>query len=200
MCTASFILCGTMDVTVHNQYTSIKLVSPVYFCNHEIYNEYLVERTDASAMMKISLNFDLKKLSNGILMYELQRKEDVESDCQSITNNTFIESIGNTPKIMRLLVAWEIKSSRGLSVHIMLVEHDRELALNEDRLRQLYQKYWHPLNAWFNSIGNKWLLDDTTVLTTIIKVKSGSYGWDVFISEERIDDYVMKPLWIDAKR
>jgi hypothetical protein len=33
-----------------------------------------------------------------------------------------------------------------------------------------------------------------------VKVINGGYGWDVFISEERIDDYVMRPLWIDVER
>jgi hypothetical protein len=129
-----------MDVTIHAQHSDFELASLVYFFNHETCNEHSVERTDTSAVTKISLNFDLDELPSGILMYELQRKGNSESGCQSIANNIFTEAIENTPKMMRLLVTWEIKNSGELSARAVLVEHDRNFVLNEDKLKQLYQK------------------------------------------------------------
>jgi hypothetical protein len=199
MCTVSLTLRGIMDVTVHNQYPDIELVSPVYFCNRGVYNEYPVERTDVGAMMMISFQFGLDKLPGGILMYGVQRKGNIESDHQFSTDATSIEAVEDTSKITRLLVAWKIEHFGEPKVYIVLVEHDKDLEWDEDKLRWLHQKCWHPLNAWINPTRNNWLLDDGAVLETTSKVMNGGHRWDISISEGD-NDNVMRPLWIDVER
>jgi hypothetical protein len=75
ICTASLTLHETMNVAIHNRSPDIELASTVYFCNRGIYNAYSVEKTDTGAMMKIGFMFGLNKLSEGILIYEVQKKE-----------------------------------------------------------------------------------------------------------------------------
>jgi hypothetical protein len=199
MCTVSLTLHGVMDVAVHNQYPDIELASPVYFCNRGVYNEYPVERTDIGAMLKIDFSFGLDKLPGGILMYEVRRKGNTESDHQSSTDATSIEGVEDTPKTMRLLVVWKIEHFGEARAHIVLVEHDKELEWDEDRLSELHQKCWYSLNAWIDPARNNWLLDDGAVLETTSKVMNGGYRWDIFISEGDIVN-VRKPLWIDVER
>jgi hypothetical protein len=188
-----------MNMIVRNQYSDIELVPLVYFCNLGSYNEYTVERTDIGAMMKIGFSFGLDKLPGGILMYEVQRKGNTESDHQSSTDATSIEGVEDTSKTMRLLVVWKIEHFEEARAHIVLVEHDKDLEWDEDKLRWLHQKCWHPLNAWINPTRNNWLLDDGAVLETTSKVMNGGHRWDISISEGD-NDNVMRPLWIDVER
>src|SRR5690606_26774778 len=121
MCTVSLTLHGVMDVAVHNQYPDIELVSPVYFCNRGVYNEYPVERTDIGAMLKIDFSFGVDKLPGGILMYEVQRKGNTESDHKSSSGATCSECVVDTSKTMRLLVVWTIEQFGEARAHIVLV-------------------------------------------------------------------------------
>jgi hypothetical protein len=196
-CTTRLILCGAMDMTIHNQYPDIELVSPVYFCNHGTYNEYPVERTDVSAMMKISFNFFvLGKLPGGILMYKVRRKGSAKSDHQSSTDTTSTEPIENTSKMMRLLMDWKIENFWWPRVRIMLVEYDNELVLNE--LEQLYDSI-NDIPPGYSP--SRWLMCDNTVLVATCKaVQKVSPGLKITISKGAKDEYTKSASWIDSER
>jgi hypothetical protein len=81
----------------------------------------------------------------------------------------------------------------------LLVEHDKEFNLNEDKLRRLYQKYWHLLKAQVDPNRSNWMLNDTTMLKITVDVVNGGYKWNILVSKGKGDDF-KRPLWIDAER
>jgi hypothetical protein len=201
MCIVSLTLRGVMDVAVHNQYSDIELVSPVYFCNRGIYNEYPVEKTDGIVMMKIDFSFGLDKLPGGILMYEVQRKGNTESDYRSNIDTTFAETVGNTSKMMRFLVIWKIEHSGEPRVHIVLVEHDNELEWDEDKLAKLYDKANDQSSRHYNPSRYTWLVSANTVLeATYEAVQKEGLELKVVISKGIKDWNTRQALWIDPER
>jgi hypothetical protein len=201
MCIVSLTLHGVMDVTVYNQYSDIELVSPVYFCNHGSYNEYPVERTGGSVMMKIDFNFGLDKLPGGILMYKVQRKGNTESDYQSNIDITLAETVGDMSKMMRLLVVWEIERFGESRVRIVLVEHDNKLILNEDKLAKLYDKVNKQFSRSYNPSRYSWLVSANTVLKTTYEIaQKEGLELKIVISKGIKDCNARPALWIDPER
>jgi hypothetical protein len=202
MCTVSLILHGVIDVTVHNQYPNIDLVSPIYFCNCGIYNEYPVERTDDGAIMKVDFRFDLEQNgSGGILAYEVQRKGNIGSDHQPSTDTTSTETVEDTSKMMRFLMAWEIERLREPKVHIMLIEYDNEFALNEDKLAQLYGKIDDQLSRRYRASKSTWLVSDNTVMEAKYEtVQKGGPKLKITISKGAKEEDTKSTLWIDSER
>jgi uncharacterized protein YeeX (DUF496 family) len=124
----------------------------------------------------------------GILVYRVQRQ-------LTESNKLILDESKN----IQLLVAWSGEYTKELHVYVLLVEHGKEFNWDKDKLRQLHQKYWQLLKERIHPIRSNWMLDDAAVLATIIKTMNGGYRWDIFISE-RIEDKIMKPLWIDFER
>jgi hypothetical protein len=198
-CAISPILYKRMVMTVHNQCSGIELVSPVYFCNCETYYEYPVKRTGLSAMMKIDFRFDPNQDElKGILICEMQRKGNTKSDRQLNTDITFNEAIEGTSRMMRLLAVWKIKRFGEHKVHIILVECDNKLVLNEDKLEKLYDKV-NDIFLEYNP--SKWLMSDNTVLgTSYMITREEGTELNIRISEETEKKYTMGPMWIDSER
>jgi hypothetical protein len=170
ICIASLALRLPVLLNIHNQCQNINLTSPVYFIHGGRWLTVPDQEIDANAVMQNRLEFDIKRdILEGALVYRVQRKH--------------AESTQDEPKQIWLLVAWNGKYTKRLYVHALLVEHNRRL--NEDRLKKLYQKYWPLLKVQANTAKGNWMLNDTTMLVTTIKVASGGYKWDIFISEER---------------
>jgi hypothetical protein len=163
-CTVSLILHGTMDVTVHNRSSIIESVSPVYFCDDGTYNEYSVNGMNAGDIMKIGFRFGLDKLPGGILMCEVKRKWSTESDHQSSTDITITETIEDTLKMMRLLVVWKVNNLWLPEVRIVLIVHDNELVLDEDKLAQLYNQIDDRFFEHYEASESTWSVCDDTVL------------------------------------
>jgi hypothetical protein len=214
ICVVSLILHGTMDITVHNQYSDIELALPVYFYDGGTCCEHPVERMDAEVMIKVGFTFGLDKLSGGILMYKAQRN--TQSDHQSSTDTISTEVVEDTSKVMQLLVVWKIDSFREPKVNVVLVEHENELVLNEDKLAQLYSKVNNmPLSynreeiifdydsddPSFDSSRRTWLMCDNTVLATTHKVvHEGGHELRIAISQGIKGEDTMRPIWIDSER
>jgi hypothetical protein len=165
------------------------MTSSVYFIHGGTWNVVPNKRTSANAAMRNHLELDYgQDIVEGALVCRIQRKH-AESG----------EFIQDESKSIHLLVAWRADHTKELDIRALLVEHDKEFNWAEDKLRRLYQKYWHSLKAWFNPIIGNWLLDDATVLTMTIIVTNGGYGRDIFIYEEMTNSYAMRPYWIDAE-
>jgi hypothetical protein len=156
---------------------------------------------NASTMVKISLSFSLDKLHSGILIYELQRKGNEASSRQSSANTTSTEVIENTSKMMRLLVTWKIDRSWESRVHIVLVEHNSELVLNEDKLAQLYDRVNDQISRRYNTSKSTWLVYDNAVLEVTYKaIQKEDFGLKVDIFKGAKDEYTKSALWIDPER
>jgi hypothetical protein len=209
MCTVSLTLHGTIDVTVRNQYSDIELASPAYFCNCGTCHEYPVERMDDGIMMSIGFRFDLDQDEpEGILMYEMQRKRNIKSNYQSNVDTTSIEAVDGTSKVMRFLVAWKVDRSWNFRARTILVAHDNEFVLNEDRLKQLHSKiYSIPSEVYFSLfrydgiLKSTWLIGSGTVLeATYEAIHEKGFELKITISEGNEDKYTKSVLWIGSKR
>jgi hypothetical protein len=149
----------------------------------------LDQEIDVDTVMRNRLEFDFEQVVlEGALLYQIRRK-----------HTKFAKSAHNESKSTQLLVVWHAENTKGLDMRSLLIEHDKEFNWDEDKLRRLYQKYWHSLSAWINLDKSNWLLNSTTALETTIKVMNGDYRWDIFISKGT-KYHVKKPLWIDAER
>jgi hypothetical protein len=146
------------------------------------------QEIDVDTVMRNYLEFESgRNVLEGVLIYRIQRKR---------TN--LAKSAHDESKSTQLLVTWRVEYAQRLFVHVLLVEHNEELDWN-DKLRRLYQKYWHSLSTRVDPAGSNWLLRDATVLATSVKIMNGGYRWDIFISEGA-DNNVKRPLKIDAAR
>jgi hypothetical protein len=200
-CTVSLTLHIPMDMTVCNQYPDIELASSVCFCSRGTYYVHPVERTDVGAMMKVGFSFDLDELPGGIMMYEVQRSRNTMSDYQSNTDPTTAKTIGDTSKIMWLLIAWKIERSKKPRVHMVLVEHDKAHILNEYKLAQLYDKINDQFSRHYNVSKSTWLLSANTVLETTCEIVR-KLGFELKITISKgVKDWRARPaLWTDPER
>jgi hypothetical protein len=187
ICVVSLVLQSPISLNIHNQCKDIKLTSPVYFIHGGIWHTVPDHTIDVDAIMRNQLEFDSgQDILDGILLYKIQRQH-TESD----------KLVQAESKNIQLLVAWHVEPTKELNVCALLIEHDKEF--DEDKLKRLHQKYWYLLDAWVNPVGINWLLNDTTMLETTIKVMNGGYRWDIFISGG-VESIPRRPLWIDTER
>jgi hypothetical protein len=201
MCIVSLIPRGAIDMTVHNQYSDIELVSPVYFCNRGTYDARSVKGKNASTMMNINFSFGLDGLPGGILVYEVRRERNTKSDCQSSTNTTSAETVGDTSRIMQILVAWNVKRFGEPRVHIVLVEHDSMLILNGDKLAKLYDKVNDQLAGRSDFSKSAWMVCDNTVLKATYEIaQEEGLTLKITISKGAKNEYAKSALWIDPER
>jgi hypothetical protein len=170
ICVVSLALRLPVLLNIHNRCQDINLTSPVYFIHGGRWHTVPDQEIDANAVMQNCLELDAgQDILEGALVYRVQRKH--------------AESAQDESKQIWLLVAWNGEYTKGLDVRALLVEHNKRL--DEVRLKRLYQRRWPLLREQANTTKSNWALDDTTMLKTTIKVMSGGYRWDIFISEEK---------------
>jgi hypothetical protein len=186
ICVASLVFQSPISLNIYNRHQDINLTSPVYFIHG---GKWHVAPDQEIGVMQNYLEFDSgQDILEGALVYGIQRKQ-TESD----------KLIQNEPENIQLLVAWHAEYTNGLDIRALLVEHDKGFNWDEDKLKRLYQRHWHPLDAWVDFIGNDWLLNNATVLRVNVNVMNGGYRWDIVIYEgERV--VIEKPLWVDTER
>jgi hypothetical protein len=196
-CTASHTLHKVMAVTVHNKYSDIELVSPVYFCSGGTYYEYPIEETNKGVIMKLDFRFDPNQdESGGILMYEIRRKGNIRFDHRSDIDTMYVKAIEYASKMMRLLVTWKMKHLEEPKVNVILIEYDNELVLNEDKLAQLYEN----VNV-ISCDSYTWSMYSNMALKTKCEaVWRTGLELKIEISKGfRYEDNI-RPMWIDAER
>jgi hypothetical protein len=126
------------------------------------------QEVDIDVVMRNYIEFNSENgILEGALVYKIQRKH--------------AESVQYESKHIWLLVAWQVKHTKGSLVRALLAEYNKKL--DENRLKGLYQKHWPSLRAQANTIRSNWTLNDATVSAISIKVMNGDYRWDIFISE-----------------
>jgi hypothetical protein len=190
ICIASFALQSPVLLNIHNLCQDINLMYPICFMNGGKWHVIPEQETDVNTIMSNHLEFDFEQdILEGALLYKIQWKQHTESN----------EFVKDGSKDIQLLVAWHVEHMEGLHIRALLVEHDKEFNLDEDKLRRLYQKYWHLLKAQIDPNRSNWMLNDTITLVTAVDVMYGGYRWDVLIIKGKGDDF-KRPLWIDAER
>jgi hypothetical protein len=196
----SLVLQSPISLNIHNQGQSINLISPVYFVHGGKWHTALDQEIHTNVSMRSCIEFDSgQDILEGALVYKIQKMETsfLERECSTQRKRAKIDKlVQDESRHIQLLVAWRVEHTKELNVRALLVEHDGEL--DEHKLRILYQKYWHLLNAQVDPIKSKWQLNDTTVKTKI-KTMNGDYRWDILISDK--EEYSAKrPFWIDTTR
>jgi hypothetical protein len=197
----SLTIYRTLDVTIHNKYPNIKLVSPVYFCNCGIHYEYPVEKTDKGVIMKIGFRLDLiQNEPGGILIYEMQIRGNAGSNRQSSIDTIYAKAMKETLKKMGLLVAWKIKRSKWHKAKITPTEYDNELVLNEDELAQLYNNVYN-IPTGHSIFRETWLLcNDITLGTMRNPTRKAGLELEATIYETFRDNETIRSMWIDSER
>jgi hypothetical protein len=178
-----------ISLNILNSREDINLTSPVYFIHGGKWHVVPDKKIDAIGAMSNYLEFDSGQgILEGALVYKIQRKH--------AESGKFIQ---DKSKRIQLLVAWHVDRTKGSNVRTLLVEHDKGFNWNKDKLRRLYQKYWHPLDAGVDFVGSNWLLDNAAMSTATVYVSNGDYRWDIFI-HKRKEVAIERPLWLDAER
>jgi hypothetical protein len=159
-CVVSFALQSPVSLNIHNQCKDNHLTSPVYFIHGGRWRVAPGQEINVDTVIRGCIEFDFRQdMLEGALVYEVRRKH--------------TESAQDESKHSWLLVAWKGKHTKELHMRALLVEHDKRL--DEDRLKRLYGKRWPLLKAQSDTTGGSWTLDDTTKLTTTIRVMNGGY-------------------------
>jgi hypothetical protein len=178
-----------VSLNIYNQCKDIHLTCPIYFNRNGRWHVLPDQEIGLNTVMKNRIEFESgQDILEGALVYRIQRQ-----------HANFAKSAQGESRCIQLLVVWRIEHVKGLHVHALLVEYDSEFNWDEDKLRKLYQKYWHLLDARVDPMRSNWLLDNGKVLATTIKVMNGGYRWDVFIAKG-IKAHLEMPLLLDAKR
>jgi hypothetical protein len=168
---------------IHNWCQDIYLTSPVYFMRGGRWCVVPNQRIHVDVVMQSCLGFDIgQDVLGGALAYRLQEKC-AKSDQDKLNYIWFI-------------VAWYGKHTKGLHVHALLVKHNKKL--DERKLKELYRKRWPLLKAQADTTRGSWLLDDTTVLETTIKVMHKGHRWDIFISG-RINCHIKREILFNKR-
>jgi hypothetical protein len=187
ICVVSLALRSPISLNIHNQFQGFNLTSPVSFIHGGRWHVAPSQEIDVNAIMRSHLRFDSEQdILEGALVYRVPRQY-----------AEFDESAQEKLKDIQLLVVWRVEYARAFHVRALLVEHDKDL--DEDKLWQLHQKYWHLLETQVETIENDWLLNDATALKTAVNVMNEGHRWDISISEG-IGDNVNRPLWIDTTK
>jgi hypothetical protein len=169
-----------MNVTINNQCSNIELTSPVHFTKDTTCYIRFPQQVDSKSEMKVKFKTGIDRDTfGGVLLYRLQRKNDVSISTQ-------------------LLVIWGWNSYKKLYSRVRLIEHENTLVWNEDKLKMLYDVYNSQYNMDFDK--REWLLNDNTKLETRCETSRGGLEMNIIISEEKDLSLPRNPLWVDSKR
>jgi hypothetical protein len=168
ICVVSLALQSLVSLNIHNWCQDFHLTSPIYFVHGGKWHVTLDQELDVDAVMSNHIEFEAKRdILEGALVYRVQRQHVASTQDESKQN--------------WLLIGWNGEHTKGLHVRVSLIEHNKKI--DEDTLKKLYQKLWPLLETQANTTRSSWVLNDTTMLETTVKVTNRSYRWDIFISE-----------------
>jgi hypothetical protein len=183
----------SVKLNIHNLCLNVSLTSPIYVTSDGLechrppdYKVYTRNTTRFGFIIHKSDN-----ASFGVLVYKLQGRQSHKST-----------EIGkDTSSAAQLLVVWRISESNELYADVLLVEYDKALTWNEDKLNKLYYENYSRLKECNNTISSTWFMDNNMTLkisfnTIILK---GNLELSISISEEK-DNYAIRPFCIDLAR
>jgi hypothetical protein len=186
-----------LNITIHNRYPDLELISPVYFSN-SICHVSPHHQTDTSNTIEVRFGIDDKQEDfEGALLYKLQRKYANRIDDHA---NSSAKSIEDATKNMYLLVVWDVKFyHHGFCV--CLIECADGFTWNEDKLWALCDRYDHRFHEYDESNTITWLMHDGVVMKTRLDITYESdYQLDVVLSEGIWEHGMEGSIQIDPKR
>jgi hypothetical protein len=188
----------TLNITIHNQYPSSELISPVYFSTGTTCHVSSSNQTDNDTVTKASFGIDSKQDDfKCALLYKLQKKHTNTINDQ-LNNST--ESVKDIVTSIHLLVIWDVEDYNH-NFCVCLVEFTNDFAWNEDKLWSLYWEYNNQFYEDYKSNIITWSMHDGSVIRTKSDVTYGSdYESNIIISDG-IRGYDMEEsMRIDPKR
>jgi sulfite reductase alpha subunit-like flavoprotein len=181
-------------IAIHNQCSSTKLVSPVYFINGATrrslyqYPKLFDQQIDIGTEVWTSFEIDtIKNKFEGALLFKLN------------TSTTETNKDGATQ--LHILVTWKVKGAKSFT-YVALIKHTKSFTWNKDKLKNLYDKNHSRLKKYDGITPDIWLMDDSMTLKALFEVMclKGILKLCISISEEKRDDYAMRPLCINLER
>jgi hypothetical protein len=184
------------SVTIHNQCSYTELISPIYFGNGAICPKLSGQQMDVNT--KMSVCFDIYIIQDDFesaLLLELQRYFDSQYSMDTLTTET------NETIHVYMLVAWKVKDSK-FFVYVALIEHNKELTWSEDKLKKLYNENCNRLMECNDTMLDTWLVGDNIALKTTFSARNlkGALELNISISEEKRNDYAIRPLRVDLEK
>jgi hypothetical protein len=122
-----------VELLIHNQCPDIELISPVYAGNGPICHLSPNWRVDINSTMQAGFNIHSSwKVPISILMYELKNTKQFNKDAISIEDET---------TCTRLVMIWEVNSSKEFCVVSCLIENDKGHIWDRNNLVKLAKWY-----------------------------------------------------------
>jgi hypothetical protein len=185
-------------MNIFNLCSNTELVSPVYFGNGAVCSKLSGQQIDIGTKMRAY--FEIKATQDefeGALLFKLQRY----SNSQHNVGTSTTETNENETTYVYMLAAWKVENS-GPLVRVALVEHVKAFTWNKDKLKKLYDKNHNFLKKYDDTTSYTWLIDEITALKMSFKTWSSkeSFELSITISEEKKNNYAMRPFRIDLER
>jgi hypothetical protein len=164
-------------MTINNQCSNIELSSPICFTKDARCHEHFPQRVNSESIMKVNFITGVDQDTfGGASLYH--------------STNT------------QLLVIWGGRYGEfhwyALYLHACLIEHEKTLIWDKDKLKKLYDEY---NIQWFASNNSgTWLLNNNTKLRTYCNSLYANFRMEVIISEIKNIHRPMKPLWVGPNR
>jgi hypothetical protein len=160
-----------LNITIHNQYPSLELTSPVYFSTGTTYHVSPSQQTNINTIMKASFGIDSKQEDfKCALLYKLQRKHTNRTNNQPNGNAASIEDIATN---IHFLVFWNVKDYDH-KFCVCLIEFTSDFTWDEDKLWTLYDDYNNRFCEDYKSNVITWSMNDGSVMRTQSEVTYGS--------------------------
>jgi hypothetical protein len=184
-------------ITIHNQCSNTKLVSPIYFSNDAVGSKLFSQQIDIGT--EVRTNFEINTIKNkfeGVLLFKLERYFD---DQDNIDTSTTKANKGKATHV-HIIVAWKVKNAKTFA-YIALVENAKVFIWNEDKLKKLYYENHDWFKEYNDTISDTWLVNNMVLKTTFsARDLKGIIELNVSISEGKKSDYAMRPFRIHPER
>jgi hypothetical protein len=185
----------TLNITVHNQYPGLELISPVYCSSNATYCVSPGQQTDIGNEIGASFRIDAKQeYFKAVLLYKLQIKHTTKTDSQSNS------SIEDTATNIYLLVAWDAECYID-GFCVCLLECPNDFTWDEDKLWTFYYQHNTQFYNDYNYRTVMWSMHDNTVMNTHC---DRTYGLECklnIVISEGVGIYSMtKPMKFDPER
>jgi hypothetical protein len=186
-----------LNITIHNQYPNLELMSPVYCSNGATCHVSPSQKTTVGTTIEASfVTYSKQDYFKGALLYKLQRKYATRTDNQPNNSTASIDTTAS----MYFLMVWDVKDCNH-KFCACLIELTDDFTWDEDRLWALYKEYNYEFYENYKSNIITWLMHGGVVMKTRFDVTYGSdYKLDIVISEGTGKYNMLKPTKIDPKR
>jgi hypothetical protein len=185
-----------VELAIHNQFSGIRLVSPVY--EGDSITCYLTpdQRVDAGSIMQAGFSIHPARIESiGVFMCKLQKKN-IDQSNENITSSEE-EAI-----YTQLIFIWKIYKLLGkFQMYSDLIDHDKRRIWNRDSMMKLAESY-KLYDIKHSPVEYTWLIHDNVVLRTSLNVdhKEECYKLEMTISKGSIRNDTKKPQYISLDR